>query len=116
MRLMRKGRLMRVRFLSIAVLLGSVSLGFPKAVWANPAEACQSLLCLYGLQNHSKNPACLPALNKFFRIQVYTPSFNPAATAVAREKYLNQCPEAYTVEKFIAKIIAQYGMIMLPTF
>ena len=114
---MRKGRLMRVRFLSIAVLIGSISLvSFPKALRANPAEACQSLICLYGLQNHSKQPACLPAINKFFRIQVYTPSFNPAATAVAREKYLNQCPEAYTVEKFIAKIIAQYGMIMLPPF
>ena len=108
---------MRARFLSIAVLIGSISLvSFPKVVQANPAEACESLLCLYGLQNHSKNPACLPAINKFFRIQVYTPSFNPAATAVAREKFLNQCPEAYKLEKFIAKIIAQYGMIMLPPF
>ncbi|MBO6037672.1 MAG: hypothetical protein J6P29_03825 [Acetobacter sp.] len=106
---------MRVRFLSIAVLIGSISfVSFPKVVQANPAEACQSLLCLYGLQNHSKNPACLPALNKFFRIQVYTPFFNPVETAVAREKYLNQCPEAYTVEKFIAQIIAHYGMIILP--
>ena len=105
------------RFLSIAVLMGILSfIDFPKAERANPAEACESLLCLYGLQNHSKNPACLPAINKFFSIQVYTPAFNPAATAVAREKFLNQCPEAYKLEKFIAKIIVQYGMIMLPPF
>ena len=108
---------MRTRFLSIAVLMGSLFfIGFPKVVQANPAEACESLICLYGLQYHSKQPACLPAINKFFRIQAYTPAFNPAATAVAREKYLNQCPEAYKLEKFIAKIIAQYGMIMLPPF
>ena len=103
------------RFLSIAVLMGSLFfIGFPKTLRANPAEACQSLLCLYGLQNHSKNPACLPAINKFFSIQVYTPIFNPVETAIAREKYLNQCPEAYTVEKFVQKIIAQYGMIPTP--
>ena len=108
---------MKIRALTLAVLLGGLSLtGLPVKAHASPVEACQSLLCLYGLQNHSKNPACLPAINKFFRIQVYTPSFNPAATAVAREKYLNQCPEAYTVEKFVQKIIAEYGMIIMPPF
>ena len=107
----------KVLALSVAVLLGGLALtGLPVKAHASPVEACQSLLCLYGLQNHSKNPACLPALNRFFSIQVDTPFFNPVLTALAREKYLNQCPTAYTVEKFVQKIIAEYGMIIMPPF
>lgn len=107
----------KVLALSVAVLLGGLALtGLPVKAHASPIEACESLLCLSGLQNHSKNPACLAPLNRFFSIQVDTPFFNPVLTALAREKYLNQCPEAYTVEKFVQKIIAEYGMIIMPPF
>lgn len=114
---MKRKNAPKVLALSVAVFLGGLALtGLPVKAHASAAESCESLLCLYGLQNHSKNPACLTPLNRFFSIQIDTPFFNPVLTALAREKYLNQCPTAYTVEKFVQKIIAEYGMIIMPPF
>ena len=114
---MKRKNAPKVLALSVAVFLGGLALtGLPVKAHASAAESCESLFCLYGLQNHSKNPACLTPLNRFFSIQIDTPFFNPVLTALAREKYLNQCPTAYTVEKFVQKIIAEYGMIIMPPF
>lgn len=75
--------------------------------------SCQALLCLYGRVTHSggKQPACTPAINAFFSIRIFTPFFNPALTAEARQKFLNQCSGAAVNEMWVTAIIASYGSV-----
>ncbi len=83
--------------------------------WAGP---CETILCLGGLLEGSNGGSACNALTAdYFAIQVWSPMFNPPATASARRAFLQTCPAGPETQPVIAAITATYGpMLHGPTF
>ena len=78
------------------------------------ADPCGSILCLGGLlEGGFGGPGCIPLTADFFAIQIYTPYYNPGATAAARAAFLATCPAPLDVP-WQAPIIATFGTWQFP--
>ena len=104
---------LKIRALTLAVLLGGLSLtGLPLKAQAS-SESCQALLCMYGrLTGGGQQAACRPSIQQFFGIVIFTPFFNPILTAEARQQFLQKCTGAMMNEEWVNAIIATYGSLM----
>lgn len=77
------------------------------------ANACETVLCMFGLVSGQFNGACASAVGQFFAIKKFTgffDTFNPVLTAALRRTYLGGCT-APGIEPFIDSIIITYGYV-----
>jgi hypothetical protein len=94
-----------------AALMLAMALGLC-TLTALPARAdpCNAILCLGGLlEGTSGGPACAALTADYFAIQIWSPLFNPPATAAARQAYLSSCPAGPETPPVIAAITATFG-------
>lgn len=100
---------------SVAVLsIAVASLSRPTPAPAQVPVPCSAVICLGGmLQGQDGGAACVSPVATFFAIQIWSPLFNPPATAAARATWLATCP-APADAGTIAAIIAAYGSIPAP--
>ena len=91
-----------------ALMLSLLSLYLSSGAQATP---CHAFLCLNNV------PGMVPAECKayrqqYFLIQIWSPAFNPPATAEARNNYLVAgCPTADT--SLLAAVKTKYGLMMV---
>jgi hypothetical protein len=102
----------------VAVSFASAVFGSGARVVAQTPDPCSAIVCLGGLlQGGNGGPACGPSASAYFSIQVWSPAFNPPATAAARQVWLEACPAGPETQAVIAAITETYGpMLEGPTF
>lgn len=77
-------------------------------------DPCLAFTCMAGkLQGNeaTSGPDCVMGRQSFFDIRVYTPYYNPGATAAARKVFLSTCPMTNISENktTLELIIQRYG-------
>lgn len=73
-------------------------------------DACSAIICMFGMVAGGNGASeCASSTAEFFAIAVYTPYFNPPATANARRAFLNGCSNGVEVQ--IDSIIALFGSV-----
>ena len=101
----------------VAVLsIGAASIALPMSTpaQAQSPDPCSAVICLSGmLQGQEGGAGCIPSITAFFAIQIWSPLFNPPATAAARAAWLAACPAPADADN-MAAIIAAYGSIPAP--
>jgi len=86
--------------------------GFSTPVQAQAPDPCSMYLCMAGMSGQgTSGPECAAPIAAFHMIQVWSPWFNPPATAMARQNYMMACPNAAvgTNAAIMASIIATWG-------
>ena len=73
---------------------------------------CEVLLCMSGKLEGDAQATCQSANQRYFSVQVYTPFFNPEATARLRETLLEACPGSATSQADIEAITNRFGRLM----
>ncbi|MBS7777349.1 TrbM/KikA/MpfK family conjugal transfer protein [Acidovorax sp. CCYZU-2555] len=98
------------RFFALASALGFVLTAPARAQAPDP---CSVFLCMASVSGFgTPTPACAPPIAVFHSIQIWSPAFNPSATAAARRAFLMACPGAAVPNQPILEaIIAQWGYI-----
>lgn len=103
---------MKLRTISATVALAAaLGPGFSAAARAQGADACSVFLCMASVSGYgSPSPGCTAPIAVFHSIQIWSPHFNPPATAVARRSFLMACPGATAPNQAILEsIIVQWG-------
>lgn len=72
-------------------------------------DTCEMLVCMDGKVQGDMQPDCQPVNQRFFNVRVYTPYYNPEATARTRQGVLNQCPGAAENQAAVTAIIERFG-------
>jgi hypothetical protein len=72
-------------------------------------EPCEVLTCMAGKAQGDNQPACQSVNQRFFNVRVFTPYYNPEATARLRQSILNTCPGAAVNKNTLEMIIQRYG-------
>ncbi len=72
-------------------------------------DTCQLMTCMTGKLQGDTQTACQPVNQRFFNVRVFTPYYNPEATARLRQSILMQCEGAVENENNIEAVIARYG-------
>lgn len=77
-------------------------------------DPCLAFTCMAGkLQGNeaTSGPDCVMGRQSFFDIRIYTPYYNPGATAAARKVFLSSCPMTTISENknTLELIIQRYG-------
>ncbi|KPN07063.1 hypothetical protein AN651_10700 [Xanthomonas arboricola] len=93
-------------------LAAALSLGLSAPARAQAGDPCSVFLCMASMTAPSKpaGPTCAAPIATFHSIQVWSPAFNPSATAAARRTYLMTCPGVVPVNQAtLEAIIAQWG-------
>ena len=99
---------MKRLFVAIGASLALGSFAYTPSAKADP---CSALLCMAGEPN--AGPGCAGYVSEFFAIQIWGISgFKPAATARARQGFLNSCPGSESNQAVIERIIATYGTLI----
>lgn len=106
---------MKLRALFTILTLGAASLTNAPA-HAQTVDPCTVYMCMAGISGAgtSGGPACAPALTYWHSaLAVYSPYFNPPASAARRKAYLLTCPGATnaTNAAVLAAIIAEWGSV-----
>ncbi|PPU75273.1 hypothetical protein XcuCFBP2542_15055 [Xanthomonas cucurbitae] len=96
--------------LALAAALG---LGVSAPVRAQAVDPCSVFLCMAGVSGPdagAPGPECTASIAAFHAIQVWSPAFNPPATATARRTYLMTCPGVVPVNQATLElIISKWG-------
>ncbi|HID7796537.1 TPA: hypothetical protein ACXIBN_003424 [Proteus mirabilis] len=69
----------------------------------------EMLVCMAGKVQGDIQPACQPINQRFFNVRVYTPYYNPEATARVRQGVLNTAKGAAVNQEAVTMIIERYG-------
>jgi hypothetical protein len=106
---------MKLRPLLATVALGAACLTTVPS-HAQGVDPCTVYMCMAGISGAgtSGGPACVPSLTYWHTaLAVYSPYFNPPASAARREAYLLTCPGATTATNagVLSAIIAQWGSV-----
>lgn len=72
-------------------------------------EPCEVLTCMAGKLQGDIQPACQPINQRFFNIRVFTPYYNPPATARTRQGFISTCPGALENRPTLEMVILRYG-------
>ncbi|WAH64599.1 hypothetical protein [Xanthomonas hortorum] len=94
------------------VLAAALGLGLSAPARAQAPDPCSVFLCMASMVAPSTpaGPACAAPIATFHAIQVWSPAFNPPATAAARRAYLITCKGAVPVNQAtLEAIIGQWG-------
>ncbi|RYE43282.1 MAG: hypothetical protein EOP24_29180 [Hyphomicrobiales bacterium] len=93
---------------ALATVLG---LGLTAHARAQAPEPCTVFLCMASVSGFGiPSPGCAAPIAVFHSIQVWSPTFNPPATAAARRGFLMACPGATVPNQAILEaIIGQWG-------
>lgn len=95
--------------MKITVILFSLLLALTPTMKAH-ADPCSAVICMFGMvAGGSGASECASSTAEFFAIAVYTPYFNPSATALARRAFLSGCSDGVEIQ--INSIIAIFGSI-----
>lgn len=105
---------MQLRTLFATLILGAV--GSITTTHAQTATPCEIYTCMAGISGAGATggPACAPALVYWHgALAVYSPYFNPPASAARRRAYLMTCPGAATGTNaaVLTSIIATWGSV-----
>ena len=78
---------------------------------AQGTDPCSVFLCMASVSGFgSPSPGCAAPMTVFHAIQIWSPHFNPPATALARRSFLMTCPGASAPNQAILEsIILQWG-------
>ncbi|MFA1262790.1 hypothetical protein ACCQ21_07550 [Xanthomonas axonopodis pv. desmodiigangetici] len=93
-------------------LAAALGLGLSYPVRAQTADPCSVFICMAGVIGAGvSGPDCTTPIAAFHAIQVWSPAFNPPATATARRQFLMTCQGVVTepvnqatLELIIAKL------------
>jgi hypothetical protein len=96
---------MKIRVVLFALLLALTP------IQRASADACSAVICMFGMVAGGGSGAseCASSTAEFFAIAVFTPYFNPSATAIARRAFLSGCGNGVEVQ--IDSIIAMFGSV-----
>lgn len=107
---------------TLAVVLLSAILAAPSAMaWGQhkkkhhtdglnqAGDTCELLTCMAGKLQGDTQPACQPVNQRFFNVRVFTPYYNPEATAGVRRGVLQSCEGATINKDTLEMIIQRYG-------
>lgn len=106
---------------TITVVLLSAMLAAPSAMaWGHHkkhhtdglnqvGDTDQMLVCMAGKVQGETQAACQPINQRFFNVRVYTPYYNPEATARVRQGVLNTAKGAAINQEAVTAIIERYG-------
>lgn len=72
-------------------------------------DPCELLTCMAGKIQGDKQPACQTVNQRFFNVRVFTPYYNPEATARLRQGILSKCGGAVINKDKLEMIIERYG-------
>ncbi len=72
-------------------------------------DACLLLTCMTGKLQGDTQPACQPVNQRFFNVRVFTPYYNPEATARLRQSVLMRCDGAVENGDNLEAVIERYG-------
>lgn len=80
----------------------------------SPSDPCLAFTCMAGkLQGNEATSGtdCISGRQSFFSIKIFTPFYNPEATAAARRTYLSTCPSTSVSENkaTLEMIVQRYG-------
>ncbi|MEA9566267.1 hypothetical protein [Xanthomonas sp. WHRI 8932A] len=103
---------MKLRIIAINfALAAALGLGLSAPARAQTADPCSVFLCMAAVSGFgAPSPECAVPITAFHAIQVWSPVFNPPATAAARRTYLMTCPGASTPNQAVLEaIIGQWG-------
>lgn len=82
---------------------------------ANPLSngSCMAFLCMAGELQGSHGGDCEAGRQSFYSKRVFSPFYNPPATAQLRNQFLSTCPSASYGQNraILAGIIEHYGMV-----
>ncbi|WP_330208476.1 MULTISPECIES: hypothetical protein [unclassified Pseudomonas] len=92
-------------------LAAALGLGLSAPARAQAPDPCSVFLCMASVSGFgTPSPQCAAPIAVFHTIQVWSPAFNPPATAAARRTFLMTCPGATAPNQAILEaIIAQWG-------
>ncbi len=72
-------------------------------------DPCEMLTCMAGKLQGDTQSGCQPVNQRFFNVRVFTPYYNPEATARLRQTILNTCDGAVINKDNLEAIIERYG-------
>ena len=72
-------------------------------------DPCELLTCMAGKLQGDTQPVCQTVNQRFFNVRVFTPYYNPEATARLRQSILNTCDGAVINKDNLEMIIQRYG-------
>lgn len=105
---------MKLRTISATfALTAALGLALSAPARAQAPDPCTVFLCMASMSGFgAPSPGCAAPIAVFHSIQIWSPAFNPPATAAARRTYLMACPGATVPNQAILEsIIAQWGYI-----
>lgn len=109
---MRKYKVFIVTLLLMTVSTSTLAFG-KKRKWTegldNAGEPCEVLICMSGKLDGTMQPDCTAVNQRFFNIRVFTPYFNPEATARTRQSFLNTCQGAVENRGTLEMVIQRFG-------
>jgi len=103
---------MKLRTISATfALAAALGLGLSAPARAQTADPCSVFLCMASVSGFgTPSPQCAAPIAVFHTIQVWSPLFNPPATAAARRAFLMTCPGAVAPNQAIVEsIIGTWG-------
>ncbi|WLS81220.1 hypothetical protein Q3V30_22420 (plasmid) [Erwinia pyri] len=72
-------------------------------------DPCEVLTCMTGKLQGDMQAGCQPVNQRFFNVRVFTPYYNPEATARLRQTILNTCEGAVINKDNLEMVIERYG-------
>ncbi|WCE16359.1 MULTISPECIES: hypothetical protein [Enterobacterales] len=72
-------------------------------------DQCLLMTCMTGKLQGDTQPACQPVNQRFFNVRVFTPYYNPEATARLRQTILMQCEGSVENADNLEAVIQRYG-------
>jgi len=101
------------KYVAAAILALTGGSALAEGVSITPARpampTCAILLCLSPKFGMPPPATCIPVRAPYFEIRVYTPKFNPEATAQARKQQLLTCYDGRLVD--IERATMRYGRL-----
>jgi hypothetical protein len=109
---------MKLRSLTTTLSIGfAILLSGP--VHAQAGDPCTAYTCMASVSGFgSPTPSCAAGYAAFFSQQVWSPHYNPPATAARRMGFLMGCPGADTPGNaaILTAIINMWGQVLWATF
>lgn len=72
-------------------------------------DTCELLTCMAGKLQGDTQPACQAVNQRFFNVRVFTPYYNPEATARVRQGIFSSCEGTPVNKGTLEMIIQRYG-------
>ncbi|WP_227632637.1 hypothetical protein, partial [Klebsiella pneumoniae] len=72
-------------------------------------DPCLLMTCMIGKLQGDTQPACQPVNQRFFNVRVFTPCYNPEATARLRQSILTRCVGSVENRDNLEAVIERYG-------